>query len=59
VLQPETEAIAVRPAKASRLLDVSERVVWKWVREGRLDVSRPSAGITLIMMQSIRRLLSE
>jgi hypothetical protein len=51
--------IAVRPAKASWLLDVSERVVWKWVREGRLDVSRPSAGITLVLMASIKKLLSE
>jgi hypothetical protein len=53
------DVMAVRPREAARILNVSLRIIWKWINQGRLDTAKPSPGITLILMDSIRRLLSE
>lgn len=53
---PLPEPLAVRPAQAARLLSMSERTIWTYIRDGRLRVSR-IGNITLISMVSIRALL--
>jgi hypothetical protein len=54
---PPIEPLAVRPKKVAQALDVSERTVWDYIREGKLEVVRPSANITLITVRSMRRLV--
>jgi predicted site-specific integrase-resolvase len=58
-IEQQPPVMALCPAAAARVLNVSLRTLWVWVREGKLTVVRPSVGVTLVLMSSIRRLLGE
>jgi hypothetical protein len=49
----------MRVPQAARVLQISERTTWDWVNIKKLEVIRPSSGITLITMRSIRELLAQ
>jgi hypothetical protein len=58
---PATPArpVALRPAQAAQMLSVSKRTVWNYVRDGRLEVIKPNAGVTPVLVSSIHRMLGE
>jgi predicted site-specific integrase-resolvase len=49
--------LALRPEHAAEALQISRRTLWEWIRSGKVEVARPSPGITLVLMASIKRLL--
>jgi hypothetical protein len=51
------EPLALRPAHAAQVLSISERTLWDWVKSGRLQIVKPSPGIVLVLMTSIKKLL--
>jgi hypothetical protein len=55
---PPVEVIGLRPEHAAQTLQISKRTLWQWVHDGRVEVIRPSRGITLVLMSSIKRLIS-
>jgi hypothetical protein len=49
------EPLVLRPAQAAKLLNISERTLWDWLRrDPRFEVIRPSPGVTFITLRSIR-----
>jgi hypothetical protein len=51
------EVLALRPQHAATALGISVRTTWDWVKAGKLQVVRPSPGIVLVLVSSIRKLL--
>jgi hypothetical protein len=51
------EPLGLRVPHAAHVLSISERTLWDYIRDGRVEVVRPSAGITLVLMCSIRKLI--
>jgi predicted site-specific integrase-resolvase len=51
------EPLGLRPEHAATALQISRRTLWDWIRAGRVEVARPSPGITLVLMDSIRKLI--
>jgi hypothetical protein len=51
------EPLVLRPEHAAKALQISRRTLWAWIRSGRVEVARPSPGVTLVLMASIRKLL--
>jgi hypothetical protein len=49
------EPMGLRIPHAAHALQISERTVWEWIRRGPLEVIRPSPGVTIVTMESIRR----
>ncbi|MEZ6141070.1 MAG: helix-turn-helix domain-containing protein [Zavarzinella sp.] len=38
--QTETNKLALRPREAARMLGISERTLWTWVKQGRIPCVR-------------------
>ncbi len=52
------EVLAVRVPQAALALSVSERLIWAWLENGRLQAVRLGDRTTLVTMASIRALLA-
>jgi hypothetical protein len=53
------EPLTLRVGHAAQALGIGERTAWQWIRDRKLEVVRPSTGVTLVLVSSIKRLLSE
>ena len=51
------EPLVLRPVHAAQALQISKRTLWEWIRAGMVEVARPAPGITLVRMDSIRKLI--
>lgn len=51
------EPIAVTPKEAARISGLSYRSIWRLIEKGRLTISKPPHGRTVVLYASLKALL--